>query len=96
MNALDLMARLGGEILAHKIRARIDGNIVILAKLEGQDWVLTDKGQELANAHSNMVVSEATKAASTFGLKARKKAVAAVESVQLALDTEPEQDDTQK
>ena len=51
MNAIDLMGRLGGSILGHKIRATINGEIVILAKLNGEKWELTEKGQTLANEH---------------------------------------------
>jgi hypothetical protein len=58
MNALDLMERLGGEILSNKIRAVIDGEIVVLARMEGVDWVMTERGQTLANEHSNQVVAE--------------------------------------
>jgi hypothetical protein len=89
MNALDLMARLGGEILNNKVRAHIDGEIVILARLEGQDWILTERGILLANEHSNLAVAEA-EAAST---KTRKKEAAVVESVQsqdeIAIEIEP-------
>ena len=58
MNALNLMERLGGEILGHKIRAMIGGEIVVVARMEGTDWVLTEQGQTLANDHSNQVVTE--------------------------------------
>lgn len=58
MNALDLMDRLGGEILGHKIRAMIGGEIVVVARMEGTDWALTEQGQALANEHSNQVVAE--------------------------------------
>ena len=94
MNALDLMARLGGEILGHKIRATIDGEIVVLAKLNDQDWDLTEKGQVLLNEHSNLAVQEAAVVAEATAVKTRKKSVAAVESVQLALD--PDQDAPQE
>ena len=72
MNAIDLMGRLGGSILGHKIRATINGEIVILAKLNGEKWELTEKGQTLANEHSNAAEEEAA--------KIRKKAASAVES----------------
>ena len=89
MNALDLMARLGGEILNNKVRAHIDGVIVIIARLEGQDWVLTERGILLANEHSNLAVAEAA-AVST---KTRKKEAVVVESVQsqdeIAIEIEP-------
>ena len=94
MNALDLMARLGGEILGHKIRATIDGEIVVLAKLNDQSWDLTEKGQVLLNEHSNLAAKEAAVVAEATAVKTRKKSVAAVESVQLALD--PDQDAPQE
>ena len=59
MNVIDLLVRLDGEILANKARATIDGKIVVLARLSGEDWVYTDEGQALANEHSNAVVAEA-------------------------------------
>jgi hypothetical protein len=88
MNVLDLTTRLGGEILGHKIRATIDGEIVVLAKLNDQDWGLTEKGQVLFNEHSNLAAQEAAAVAEAAAVKTRKKSVAAVESVQLALDAE--------
>jgi len=39
MNVIDLTTRLGGEFLANKARATVDGQIVILARLVEQDWV---------------------------------------------------------
>ena len=74
MTALELMERLGGEILNNKVRATIDGEIVILARLNDQDWEFTEKGQELANLHSNLVVEEAA------AKPTRKKSAPAVES----------------
>jgi hypothetical protein len=59
MNVLDLLTRLGGEILSNKARAVVDGKIVVLARMNGNDWVYTDEGQALANEHSNAAVEEA-------------------------------------
>jgi hypothetical protein len=59
MNVHDLLERLGGEILSNKARATVNGKIVILARMNGDDWVYTDEGQELANAHSNAAAEEA-------------------------------------
>ena len=87
MTALELMERLGGEILNNKVRATIDGEIVILARLNDQDWVFTDKGQELANLHSNLAVDEAS--ATT---KTRKTKQAQVESVETQPEQEPQAD----
>jgi len=78
MDVHELLARLGGEVLANKARATIDGEIVVLARLSGEDWEYTDKGQELANLHSNLAVDEA--AAKTT----RKKSAPAVESAPVA------------
>lgn len=79
MTALELMERLGGEILNNKIRANISGEIVILARLVDQDWVLTDRGILLTNEHSNLAVLEADAAAT----KTRKVKTQLVESVEI-------------
>lgn len=89
MNALDLMARLEGEILNNKIRAHIGGEILILARLVGTEWEYTEKGQELANLHSNLVVEEA--AAPKAAPKARTKPATAVESADAPAETPAEE-----
>lgn len=76
MTALDLMERLGGEIVMNRIRAMIDGKIVVVAILNGTDWEYTEAGQALYNEHSNLAVEEAKPAIT------RKKKSAAVESVE--------------
>ena len=87
MNALELMSRMNGQVLGHKIRAVVDGKIVVLARLEDAGWTLTEQGQELANLHSNQVVAEAAaKPARTRKLKDVPTEPVAVESV----DIEPE------
>jgi protein required for attachment to host cells len=60
MNIHDLLDRLGGEILSNKARAVVDGKIVILARMNGDEWVYTDEGQALANEHSNAAAEEAS------------------------------------
>jgi hypothetical protein len=96
MNVLDLLARLGGEILSNKARAVVDGKIVILARMNGNDWVYTDEGQALANEHSNAAVEEAA-AKPKRAKKAPEPVVeaettqeppAAVESADIQLDVE--------
>lgn len=85
MNVIDLLARLGGEILSNKARAVVDGNIVILARLNGADWEYTELGQELANQHSNQVVAEAdTKSTRTRKVKEIVAEPVAVESSEVA------------
>jgi len=81
MNALELMSRLGGETLNNKIRANIDGKIVILARLVEHDWVYTEEGQILADLQSNV---DETKTPS----KSRKKSTELVESVEAAPEPE--------
>jgi hypothetical protein len=76
MNVTDLLARLNGEILSNKARAVVDGKIVILARLNGEDWTYTDEGQELANQHSN----EAAEEAAAKPKRAKKAAEPAVEA----------------
>ena len=77
MTVFDLMERLGGEILMNRIRAIIDGQIVIIATLNDQEWEYTEAGQALYNEHSNLVVDEATSKTT----KTRKKEAVVVESV---------------
>jgi hypothetical protein len=89
MNALDLMSRLGGETLNNKIRATIDGNIVVLARMIGTEWEYTPEGQELANAHSNQAVAEAE--VEVKSTRTRKSKDTPVEPVAVeSADVEPE------
>jgi len=76
MTALELMERLGGEILNNKIRVYIEGEIVIVARLEDTEWVLTDRGVLLTNEHSNLAAAEAA-------TKTRKTKAQLVESVEI-------------
>lgn len=85
MNALELMERVGGEVLGHKIRAVIGGEIVVIARMEGTDFALTEEGQLLANQHSNEVIAEA-KAPRARKTKDTTSEPVAVESA----DVEPE------
>ena len=84
MNALELMARLGGETLNNKIRAVVDGKIVVLARMIDQDWVYTDEGQELANAHSNATAEETGKVTKPRKVKDIPAEPVAVESADVA------------
>ena len=101
MNILELLERLGGEILSNKARAVVDGKIVILARMIGADWEYTPEGQALANAHSNAAVEEAAVEEAAAKPKRAKKAPepvveaqptqepsTAVESADIQLDVE--------
>ena len=81
MTALELMERLGGEVLNNKIRVYIEGEIVIVARLDDQDWVLTDRGILLTNEHSNLAAAEAT-------TKTRKSKTQLLESVEVTGEPE--------
>jgi hypothetical protein len=83
MTVFDLMERLGGEIVMNRVRAMIDGQVVVVAILNEQEWEYTEAGQALYNEHSNLVVEEA--AATTS--KTRKKASTAVESSDAPAET---------
>jgi hypothetical protein len=95
MNIHDLLTRLGGEILSNKARAVVDGKIVILARMNGNDWVYTDEGQALANEHSNAAAAEEAKpkrakkvAEPVVEAETTQEPPAAVESADIQLDVE--------
>jgi hypothetical protein len=83
MTVFELMERLGGEIVMNRVRVMIDGQAVIVAILNEQEWEYTEAGQALYNEHSNLVVEEA--AATTS--KTRKKASTTVESSDAPAET---------
>ena len=65
MNVLELMERLGGEVLANKVQACVDGKLVYIGYIDGPDYVFTPEGYELAAAQTSPspVVVEASMAA---------------------------------
>ena len=79
MTLFDLMERLGGEIVMNRVRATIEGKVVIVAALNDQDWEYTEAGQALYNEHSNLAASE-TEVVAT---KTRKVKTQLVESVEI-------------
>jgi hypothetical protein len=89
MNVIDLLARLNGEVLSNKARAVVDGKVVILARLNGNEWVYTDEGQTLANAHSNQAAAETEAAAKTTRTRKTKDTAPEPVAVELA-DVAPE------
>ena len=76
MTVFDLMERLGGEIVMNRVRAVIDGKVVVVATLNGEEWEYTEAGQALYNEHSNAAAEEAASKATN----ARKKETPVVES----------------
>ena len=80
MTVLELMSRLGGEVLSARVRATIDGKIVVIGRYEGAELVFTPEGKALADLHSNQVVAENEVKA----VKTRKIRSSPVESVQVS------------
>jgi hypothetical protein len=74
MTALELMDRLGGEIVMNRVRVVVDGKTVVAAVLNGSEWEPTEEGTALMNLHSNLAVEEAKPT------KTRKSKAAQVES----------------
>ena len=87
MDINTLLERLGGDILANKARATVDGKIIDLAVLCDQSWVWTDAGSALMAKHSNMLAEEQP---DVLAEKAPRKASrkAATQPVEL-LDIDP-------
>jgi hypothetical protein len=89
MTALELMERLGGEIVMNRVRVVVDGKLVVAAILNGTEWEATEEGTALMNLHSNLVVEEAAVVAKP----SRKKGAPAVESTPVVetptAETEP-------
>lgn len=83
MTALELMDRLGGEIVMNRIRVEVDGKTEVVAVLNGTEWEPTERGIELLNEHSNLAAEEDAKPS-----KSRKNKSAQVESG----ETQPEQE----
>lgn len=81
MNIHDLMARVGGQILANKARATVNGQSVVIGVFEGTELVFTEAGKALADRESNIIDVEPKQAVSkSFKTKATTKAAPAVES----------------
>lgn len=85
MNIQDLMARVGGQILANKARATVDGQSVVIGVFEGTELVFTPAGKAMADREDNIVAGakqDAPKqdAPKATGKKANAKAAPAVES----------------
>lgn len=83
MTALELMERLGGEIVMNRVRVVVDGKTVVVAILNGAEWEPTEEGTALMNLHSNLAVEEAKPTKPS-----RKNKPAQVESAA----TQPEQE----
>ncbi len=47
MSVLQLMKKLGGEVLANKVRANVNGKVVIIGRLINGEWEPTAEGAAL-------------------------------------------------
>lgn len=47
MTVYDLVEKMGGEICRGRARVRIDGQIVIVGQLNGDDMMFTEEGRKL-------------------------------------------------
>lgn len=65
----------GGEILANKLRIHHGGKVVIVARLEGEEWAATEEGARLEHELNMRKAAEkpAPKAAPKAAPKTRKK-----------------------
>jgi hypothetical protein len=81
MNVEDIVSRANGEFVSNKAQAVLNGEHVELAYLDGQVWILTERGQQLAAEYAESPEEAAAP-------KTRKKAAPAVESAEVP--TEPE------
>lgn len=57
-----LLKAFDGEILANKARIKYNDKIEIIARLEGTEWVMTDKGSAIALQYNSTKPEEPTKA----------------------------------
>lgn len=81
MSVLDTVTRLNADFLLNRYRLLIDGEYVTVAQFEGAELVLTEKGQELANALPE-----------TPQKTTRARKAAAVESPEAASEEAPQSD----
>jgi len=63
MNVYDLVDKLGGEIVANKARAVVDGAVVIIGELKEKGLELTEEGVQLAEKHAPKATPVTAKAA---------------------------------
>lgn len=80
MNIHDLMARVGGQILANKARATINGQSVVIGVFEGSELVFTEAGKALADRESNITDVEPKEAPKPRKTKPAAEPAPAVES----------------
>ena len=77
MNVYDLVEKLGGEICRGRARVRIDGQIVVIGQLNGNEMMFTEEGRKLAAEHNKTAAEEPKK-------RSRPAKVDVVESDQIS------------
>ena len=78
MNVYELVEKMGGEICRGRARVRVDGKIVVIGQLNGDDMMFTEEGRQLL-ADTPKPTAEETK-------KRGRPAKAAVVESELSLD----------
>jgi len=48
MNVYELIEKMGGEICRGRARVRVDGQIIVVGTLNGDDMMFTEEGRKLA------------------------------------------------
>jgi altronate dehydratase len=96
MNIKELMARVGGQILANKARANVGGQSVVIGVFEDGELVFTEAGKALADREDNVIdvqdKQEAAKAAAAAPKAAKTKATAKAAPAVESAPVEPEID----
>jgi hypothetical protein len=75
MTIQELMARVGGQVLANKARATVGGQSVVIGVFEGTELVFTEAGKALADRESNITDVEVKEPAVKTPRKAKAAAV---------------------
>jgi hypothetical protein len=75
MTIQELMARVGGQVLANKARATVGGQSVVIGVFEGTELVFTEAGKALADRESNITDVQPKETAVKTPRKAKPAAV---------------------
>jgi hypothetical protein len=90
MNVVELVERLGGEMILNRAVVMRNGVQVVIGVVDGSNWVRTAEGDIIAAEESNIVVAEEPKPVVRAPRRTRQAAALPVESVEVVL---PEPDD---
>lgn len=77
MNVYELVEKMGGEICRGRARVRVDGKIVVVGQLNGDDMMFTEEGRQLLADSPKPAAEESKK-------RGRPAKVGVVESDQIS------------